>query len=121
VVGSGSGKFMFYSIDASNNRERTLQKNQFKLVHTLCSELSKKEVVALALSPSEDKLCALTADGQLLSIPLAVSLSMLPTSLTADSVKYSVASFHAPRAIVGMLFIHTCVCYIHLHKLYFYT
>jgi galactokinase/mevalonate kinase-like predicted kinase len=39
VVGSGSGKFMFYSIDASNNRERTLQKNQFKLVHTLCSEV----------------------------------------------------------------------------------
>jgi WD40 repeat protein len=64
--------------------------------------LSLSVSLSHSLSLAEDRLCALTADGQLLSIPLLSSLSVLAQSLTADSIKYTISSFHSPRAIIGL-------------------
>ena len=103
VAGCGPGRFLFFSLDCNENSRRMVLRNEhFKLVHTVTSELSKREIVSLSLSPSEDKICALTADGQLLSLPLMASMPMLSLTLTCESVKYSISSFHGPRAIVGM-------------------
>ena len=102
IAGASPGKFMFFSLDVTDSRRLVLKNEHFKLVHTVVSELSKKEIVSLAMSPSEDKLCALTGDGQLLSLPLLASMPMLSLTLTSEAVKYSVSSFHSPRAIVGM-------------------
>lgn len=107
VAGASPGKFLFFSLDCTEHTRRLVLRNeQFRLVHTVSSELSKREAVCLALNVSEDKLCALTADGQLLSIPLpslsSASMQSLSLSLNADSIRYPVSSFHGPRAIVGM-------------------
>jgi cilia- and flagella-associated protein 57 len=103
VAGVGLGKFIFFSVEFNEgSRRQVLLNEHFRLAHSVSSELSKREAVCLALSPSEEKLCALTADGQLLSMPLQSSVSMLALSLNSDSIRFTVSSFHGPRSIVGM-------------------
>ena len=103
IAGTFPGKFLFFSLEFNeSSRHILLRDDNFKLVHTVSCELTKKEIMCLALNPSEDKLCALTADGQLLSLPLQSSISMLSLALNTDAIKYTVSSFHSPRAIVGM-------------------
>lgn len=41
----------------------------------------------MALNVSEDKICALTSDGQLLYVPLATSLSLIALTIIPEHVK----------------------------------
>ena len=103
VAGVNPGKFMFFNINCGQNVKRpVLNDENFNLVHTIVSELSKREATSIAINPSEDKLCAITADGQLLTMPLHTSGSTSIFLRNSDSIGYAVTPFHTAKAIVGL-------------------
>ena len=103
VAGVNPGKFLFFNVDCGQNVRRSILNNEnIKLVQTVVSELSKREAVSMVINPSEDKLCAITADGQLLTMPLHISGSASIFLRNSDSIRYSVTSFHGPKAVVGL-------------------
>ena len=107
VVGSNPGNFSFFSVgggssDATTNIRFGVRNEHFEKVHSVFTDLSRREVVALALCPDDMRICGLTADAQLLVVPLAASMSLLKSTLTPDVVKCAISPFHAPRSIVGL-------------------
>ena len=109
VVGSHPGNFMFFSVasssggndDATNIRYGT-RNDHFEKVHSVFTELARREVVAMALCPDDMSICGISADGQILLVPLSASMSLLKNNLTSDIIKCAVSPFHAPRSIVGL-------------------
>ena len=70
----------------------------FSLVKSVSTELSPfADVLAMSLNPTEDCIVALTADCQMLTIPL-----MNPQTLLAEDIKLLQNSFHGPKPIQGM-------------------
>jgi len=95
IVGSGPAELFFYAYD--NSRDQALFDDQFTLVHSVTTDLSEGTVLHIAMCPLEEKLCVLTSDGQLLSLPCISPKSVLP-----EHIKYTSSAFHGPKSIVGM-------------------
>ena len=103
VAGVNPCKFLFFTVDCGQNDRRSVLTNEnIKLAQTVVSELSKREASSLAINPSENKLCAITTDGQLLTIPLHISGSASIFSSNSDSIRHSLTPFHGPKAVVGL-------------------
>ena len=94
IAGSSAGTFLFYS---NQFDEDNFDSKGFHLENMWATELTQSSVVSLALSPSEDYICAVTADNQLLTMP-----SMSPNTITTEEVKHVTCSFHGQKAILGM-------------------
>lgn len=96
VAGSAPGTFFFFSYDES--KDQALFDSQFKLINVVtATEFSGGAVQCLALCPKDERLCAVTSDGQVLLLPV-----VFMAAITAEHVKYAVSSFHGPKPITGM-------------------
>lgn len=103
VAGVNPCKFLYFNVDCGQNGRRSVLTNDnVKLAQIVVSELSKREASSLAINPSENKLCAVTTDGQLLTIPLHISASASIFSPNSDSIRHSLTPFHGPKAVVGL-------------------
>jgi WD40 repeat protein len=94
VAGSSAGTFLFFSNQFEGS---DLDEKSFHMENMWSTEMTQSSVVSLALAPSEDFLCAVTADNQLLSLP-----SISPNTISTEDVKYVTCSFHGQKSIVGM-------------------
>ena len=95
IAGSSPCTLFFYSYDES--RDQALFDDQFKLLRVQSSECSSGAVVHIALCPADEKVCVLTSDAQLLSVPLLSTSSGAPAEIAP-----TVASFHGHAPIVGL-------------------
>jgi WD40 repeat protein len=95
VAGCKQGNFVFLAFDGDEVSDP--HAGSFTTERMWSSELCAGSVAALALSPSEDSIAALTTDNQLL-----VMGAENMAAIGSESVKYVLSSFHAPRPIVGL-------------------
>lgn len=95
IAGSTQGTLFFYGYDET--RDQALFDDQFRLLRQQTTEHSSGAVLHIALCPADEKVCVLTSDAQLLSVPLYSSSSGTPQEITP-----TVTSFHGPSPIVGM-------------------
>eukprot|EP01041_Mallomonas_annulata_P003461 gene3461-6887_t len=94
IAGSKNGLFLFFSL---NPGESDKSPNKFVLEHSWSSECASGNIVSLALSLSEDMMCAVTSENQLVHVAIGT-----PNAVQNDHVKYLLCSFHGPKAIMGM-------------------
>lgn len=93
LCGSKQGTFMFFS----HNSDVRKPDKCFTKESSWQTDLTSGSVVAMAISPAEDQVTAVTSDNQVLFMPASS-----PATVTSDMVKYVTCSFHGPKAIVGM-------------------
>jgi hypothetical protein len=102
AAGTVLGTIIFFSYDES--KDQALFDNQFQWVNTVAAtDLSNGNITTIALCPRDERLCVLTSDAQLLSMPATST-----KSISQEMVKYTVASFHGPKAITGKLIVTNC-------------
>jgi WD40 repeat protein len=96
VAGSSSGQYFYFSYDES--KDQALFDHQFKLVKTISAiELCSGGLNHIAICPKDERLIALTSDGQLI---LAPAQNM--ATISATNLKYAITSFHGPKPVAGM-------------------
>jgi cilia- and flagella-associated protein 57 len=96
VAGTASGRFIYFSYDES--KDQALFDSQFKLLNNLSvSDLAQGGLSCIAICPKDERLCALTSDGQLIVAP-----GQNVVGVTAAQLNYAAISFHGPKAIAGM-------------------
>jgi cilia- and flagella-associated protein 57 len=96
MAGSSAGTFLLFTYNGDEgamgfNAKSFTRDNQWS------TELTQGSIVAMSISPSEDLICAVSSDNQLLSMT-----GVSPVSLVDDSVSYVSCSFHGQKAITGM-------------------
>jgi len=98
IVGSASSVY-FYSYDETS--DQVLYDSQFRFTSRIETEHTQGVMLNIAMSPNEEKVCAITSDNQLLEFPITS-----PQSLVSADLAYAVCPFHGPKSITGM---DTCV------------
>lgn len=96
MAGSSAGSFLFFTYSGETDGS-SFGPQSFILENQWATELTQGSVIALAISPSEDLICAVTSDNQLLNMS-----GVSPLTLSFDSVKYVTCSFHGQKPITGM-------------------
>jgi cilia- and flagella-associated protein 57 len=96
MAGSSAGSFLFFTYCGETDGS-SFGPDSFILENQWATELTQGSVIALSICPSEDLICAITSDNQLLHMS-----GLSPLTLTVDSVKYVTCSFHGQKAITGM-------------------
>lgn len=96
VAGSANGTFFYYSYDET--KDQALFDSQFKLVKKIAAtDLAQGTLLTIAIDPKDERLCALSSDGQLILAP-----AQQTNLITPGQVSYAITSFHGPKAITGM-------------------
>ena len=96
MAGSTAGTFMLFTY-VSEEGAYAFNAKSFTRDNQWVTDLTQGSIVALAISPSEDTICAVSSDNQLMSMT-----GISPVSLGDDSVSYVSCSFHGQKAITGM-------------------
>jgi WD40 repeat protein len=95
IVGCRPGTFIFYSY--SEAVDNTLDAHQFNKMSMATTELAYGGIVAMALNPHDDILCAVSSDSQLIHFP-AGQLN----TVTSEMITPVVSSFHANKPVMGL-------------------
>eukprot|EP01034_Spumella_vulgaris_P035248 gene35248-43462_t len=96
IAGSGPGQFFFYHYDES--KDQALFDTQFTMVNAVSvGDLSMGSILHMAVCPKDELCCALTSDGQLLSLNITTTAAVMP-----ENVSYMVSPFHGPKPITGL-------------------
>ncbi|KAK7232230.1 hypothetical protein SO694_0003027 [Aureococcus anophagefferens] len=92
VAGSSVGSFHLFGI--SNESD---PRDSFFETHTFALDGTARAIVAIALKPSEDEMCAVSSDQQLYGVALTKA-----GAVKNDDVKPLLGLFHGPGAITGL-------------------
>jgi hypothetical protein len=96
IVGSSKGVFLFIHFDPDHPNSPIDE--QFNLARTIQYEAGIfYDILHMSLSMEEDGIAALTANNQILFVPIHN-----PTTLVHDDIKMMQTSFHGPKSIQGM-------------------
>ena len=96
IAGSACGTLFIYHYD--DTRDQVLYDEQFSVLNILsASDLTSGILQCIALCPKDEKLSAITSDGQLITISVVKK-----ESIKADNFKYLSTPFHGPQQITGM-------------------
>jgi WD40 repeat protein/chromosome segregation ATPase len=96
VCGTGFGGLSFFQYEYTVEMT-SLEPSTLKLTKSLSTDLTLGQVSAMAINPADDAICAVTSDGQLLSLPLSS-----PANLTSEMITNTVAPFHMSKAVIGL-------------------
>lgn len=96
IAGSTHGTFFFFTYDES--KDQALFDHQFNLINSVsANEIANGHVMQMCICPKDERISALTDDGQVLVLP-----AVYTHTLTTEHVKYASSSFHGPRPITGL-------------------